>query len=814
MIGKTLSHFKITAKLGEGGMGEVWLAEDTKLGREVAIKVLPETVAADPERLARFEREAKVLASLNHQNIAGIHQVEVTSGKHFLVMELAGGETLQERMQRGALPVEEALPIALQIATAMEVAHAMGIIHRDLKPANIKIAVDGQVKVLDFGLAKAMDANAASTSGEGAGPSPISMSPTLTAQMTQAGVLLGTAAYMSPEQARGQEADKRADIWAFGVILQEMLTGQKLFAGDTVSDTLAAVLRADPEWEALPADTPRPLRRVLRRCLERDANRRLHDIADARIEIEDAIKAPAETKGVEEASRSAAPRSPVTRLLPWGIAAALALALVWFATRPAVENRTLPHRKLEVTEIENLNPFIFNIYGAQISPDGSTVAYVSKDQLWLRRLDELESRVATDSTFESAVVWSPDGQWLVYPAGRTLWKISATGGESRPVADLPTNVGPFGGGWTEDGKIVFTTGYSGLLQVSEQGGDLTTILEPDPETEVDFHHARVLPEGKGVLFGIHFKDRPEGPLALWDGTERRILYEIEGSSMETPVYSPTGHILYVRRPESPGIWALPFSLENLDVTGEPFLVARDVVSPSVSNDGTLTYLSGVFHAPRELQWIDRQGNKLGVAGLPQIGISEPALSPDLTQVALTAWEGSSREIWVQDLERGTKRQITFTSQEERSPYWSPDGRRLVYYTLLNEPEMHLVDLEDANQSVPLGSGGRPSFALDGEVIVFERFGARGIWYLELDENGAPGEPILILDPPGDESEPTVSPDGKWLAYSGDETGRSRDLPDPLSRRRGQMAGIARTAVPPRAGAPMAPSCSLSTSTAS
>ncbi len=771
MIGTTLSHFKITAKLGEGGMGEVWLAEDSKLGREVAIKVLPETVATDEERLARFQREAKVLASLNHQNIAGIHQVEEAEGKHFLVMELAEGETLQEVLARGALSLEVALPLALQIATAVEVAHAKGIIHRDLKPANVKISADGQVKVLDFGLAKALDSGGEEAAGQKSGPTALSMSPTLTAQMTQAGVLMGTAAYMSPEQARGQEADKRADIWAFGVVVQEMLTGQKLFAGDTVSDTLAAVLRADPDWEELPSGTPRAVRRLLRRCLERDPSRRLHDIADARIEIEDAMQAPEDPPADAVPIAAVESRSAAQRWLPWALVVGLVAVVGWLATGSGPAELDVPHRKLEVTEIENLNPFIFNIYGAQISPDGSTVAYVSQDQLRLRRLDELESRVAAESTYESAVVWSPDGETLVYPAGRTLWKISATGGESKAIADLPTNVGAFGGGWTEDGKIVFTTGYSGLLQVSEQGGDLATVLEPDPETEVDFHHAMVLPQGKGVVFGIHYKDRSDGPLALWDGEERRILYEVEGSNLETPVYSPTGHILYVRRPESPGIWALPFSLETLEATGEPFLVARDVVSPSVSDDGTLTYLAGVFHAPRELLWVDRTGEMLEVAGLPQIGAGEMTLSPDQNQLALTAWEGSSRDIWVQDLGRGTKRQITFTPQEERSPRWSPDGRRLVYYTLLNEPQMYLVDLEATREGRMLGHGGRPTIAPDGKTIIFEQFGARGIWYMELNEDGSVGEPVLILDPPGDESEPVVSPDGQWLAYSADETGR-------------------------------------------
>jgi serine/threonine protein kinase/Tol biopolymer transport system component len=801
MIGETLSHFKITGKLGEGGMGEVWRAEDTKLGREVAIKVLPEAVAQDPERLARFEREAKVLASMNHPQIAAIYSIESVTvvdqpaarlapqeegeaalGErpagpvHFLVMELAEGETLQERLHRGPMSSEEALPIALQIATAMEAAHARGIIHRDLKPANVKVAAGGQVKVLDFGLAKALDAKGRRevSNPDGASPttSPLSLSPTLTAQMTQAGVLLGTAAYMSPEQARGQEADKRADIWAFGVMLQEMLTGQRLFAGDTVSDTLAAVLRADPDWESLPENTSRPVRRLLRRCLERDPNRRLHDIADARIEIEDALSRPEAAVTGEAATAETDTQPRWLRLLPWVLATMLAVVVGWFATRPDVEQANLPRRKLEVVEFGSLNPFIFTIYGAQISPDGSTVAYLSEGQLWLRRLDELESRVATESTFESGVIWSPDSQWLIYPAGRTLWKISATGGEAKAIADLPTNVGPFGGGWTDDGRIIFTTGYSGLLEVSAQGGDVSTILAPDPETEVDFHHALVLPQGKGVVFGIHYTDRAEGPLAIWDGQERRILYEVEGASLDTPIYSPTGHILYVRRPSSVGIWALPFSLDTLEVTGEPFLVARDVVSPSVATDGTLTYMGNVHYLPRQLVWLDRSGKEYRTVGVPQPGLGEPALSPDQSRVAVSAWEGNSREIWVQDLERGTKSQITFTPGEERSPHWSPDGRQLTYFTWANEPSMFLVDVEGRSEPLELGSGGRPSMTSDGKMVVFERFGARGIWLVELAEDGTQGEPVLIIDPPGDESEPTVSPDGRWLAYSGDETGRS------------------------------------------
>ena len=758
---RTIAHYEILEEIGAGGMGVVYRARDTRLDREVAVKALPEGLAQDAERLARFEREAKLLASLNHPHIAAIHGLEKADGQPFLILELVEGETLAKRIARGPVPVEEALELGRQIAEALEAAHERGVVHRDLKPANVKVTPEGQVKILDFGLAKAWAPQP--TGGD------FTQSPTLTAQMTGQGVLLGTATYMSPEQVRGQEADKRADIWAFGCVLYEMLTGRRMFAGDTVSDILAAVLRADPEWDELPATTPRAIRRLLHRCLARDPDRRLHDMADARIEIEDALA------GEEEPSRSEVVAAPAPqpvwgRLLPWALVGGLALLAGWLAQRSKVPEPEMPLRKLEIAEMEEVSLFGFGL-GGMISPDGSSVAYVSDGKLRLRRLEEFEPREIPGSNFESTPFWSPDSRWLAYPAGRTLWKVPVVGGEPKAITDLPTNVGPFGGSWGKDGHIVLTTGYSGLLEVSAQGGDLREVLAPDTETEADFHHASLLPEGKGVLFGIHYKNRPEGPLAVWDGESRKVLLEVEGLGFETPVYSPSGHILFVRRPTSFGIWAVPFSLDDLEITGEPFILALDAHSPSVAADGTLVFIRGVEEEMRELVWLDRSGRELGVAGVAQPGIREFALSPQGDLVVLSASEGNSRELWIQDLERGTKNQLTFSPDEIRGSSFSPDGQHVAYFVQANDPRMYVVDIEGRQEPIDLGPGGRPSWSWERNLLVYEIYGARGLWYMELGEDGAPGEPQLILDAPGDESEPVLSPDGRLLAYSSDESGR-------------------------------------------
>ncbi|HVS03843.1 MAG TPA: protein kinase [Thermoanaerobaculia bacterium] len=765
MIGRRLGHFEITARLGEGGMGVVWRAIDAQLGRQVAIKVLPEAFTEDPERLARFEREAKLLAQLNHPNIAQIYGLEASGETRALVMELVEGPTLGERLALGAVPVDEALAIARQIAEALEEAHEKGIIHRDLKPQNIKLTPEGKVKVLDFGLAKALDP----ATGASGAMLDRSHSPTMTLGATVQGVILGTAAYMAPEQAKGQAADRRADIWAFGVVLYETLTGGRLFTGDSVPDTLAGVLRSGIDLERLPVDTPPSVRRLLRRCLERNPKNRLHDIADARIVLQEVLAG-----GVEHTPTAAAPAIPAPRpvwrqVLPWALAAGSALAFAWLALRPPSPSREMPLRKLEITELDEVGLFGFGI-AAAISPDGSAVAYLSEGKLWLRRLSELEPRQVPGSQFESMPVWSPDSRWLVYPAGRKLWRVSVEGGEPRAIADLPTNVGPFGGGWSEEGRIILTTGYSGLLEVSAQGGNLREVLAPDPETEADFHQASLLPGGRGVLFSIHYKDRPEAPIAVWDGRSRKVLLEEEGLGLEQPVYSDSGHLLFYRRPTNAGLWAVPFSLEGLEVTGEPFLVAPDADSPSLAADGSLVFVRGVEAAMRELVWVDRSGREIEVAGVAQPGILQLALSPQGGRVALSAAEGNSRDLWLQDLERGTKSRLTFGADAVNGMTFSPDGQRLAYYVAANEPQIYLLDVEARSPPLRVGPGGRPHWSPTGE-LVYELFGARGIWYVDFAEDGTPGEPRLILDPPADESEPEVSPDGRLLAYSADESGR-------------------------------------------
>ncbi len=492
MIGSTLSHFKITDKLGEGGMGEVYLAEDTKLGREVAIKVLPEAVAADPERLARFEREAQVLASLNHSNIAAIYSFEhgtpqesggvgeslspqaptpLRPSVHFLVMELASGEDLSQRLARGPMPVEDALPVALQITEALEVAHEQGIIHRDLKPANIKITPDGQVKVLDFGLAKALASQDPKTSG----PQDLSMSPTLTAQMTTVGMLLGTAAYMSPEQAKGLEADRRADVWAFGVVLWEMLTGQRLFQGDSVSDTLAAVLRDEIDGESLPESVPPTTRALLARCLDRDPKSRLRDIGEARVALA-TLESGGEASTLLSSFAAVAPAEEAearSSKVPWLVAALAILAAVVMGGLWLLEDEAAASSSLVESAIlapEGTTPDLGN--GLALSPDGTEVALIALGEdgmrrLWVRPLSSSTPRLLEGTEGAMYPFWSPDGRNIAFIGGTDLKRIAATGG---PVQTLASVKEGRGGTWSSDGKIVYAPDFRGGLSARSSCG--------------------------------------------------------------------------------------------------------------------------------------------------------------------------------------------------------------------------------------------------------------------------------------------------------------------------------------------------------
>jgi serine/threonine-protein kinase len=626
MIGTTLSHYRVTSKLGEGGMGEVYRAHDQRLDRDVAIKVLPEEVSQDEARLARFEREAKLLASLNHTNIATLYGFESfvvtdvaagftpagqevadldTAGDkpppyerggpvHCLIMELAEGETLAERIKKGSVPVDDALPIALQIAEGLEAAHEQGIIHRDLKPANVMLSPEGKVKVLDFGLAKAWQPEE--------GDADLTHSPTLTAQMTAAGVLLGTAAYMSPEQARGKPADRRADIWAFGVVLWEMLTGRKLFEGETVSDLLASVLKEAPDLGSLPDDIPPEVRRLVGRCLEKDARRRLQWIGEARLEIENASAKQTEQRLPGEGTQ---PQRRVTwALIPLMVLAGAALgALGMWLMQPAQTAIERPVRRFKVgiPPIETARSLQNN--SLALSPTGSHLVFIGESaaqpgvgRLYLRALDRFEVEPIEGTEGASGPFFSPDGEWLGYFQGLSLMKLPVRGGP--PVRICGVDDSTRGGSWTRDGRIFFSPSwFSGVFLVSSDGGERVAVTTLEEE-EKSHRFPHVLPDGSAVLFTVSgattdtFDDASIDVISLRTGERKRL---VEGGM--APVYLPSGYLLFGR---DGVLLAAPFDAEALELTGPPMPVIDDLVtSPNfgsaqytVAANGTLAYLQG------------------------------------------------------------------------------------------------------------------------------------------------------------------------------------------------------------------------------
>jgi serine/threonine protein kinase len=761
LIGRTLSHFEITAKLGEGGMGEVYRATDSTLGREVAIKVLPEAFTADPERLARFEREARVLASLNHTNIAAIHEVGEQEGTHFLIMELAAGDTLAERIERGPIPLDEAIQIALQIAEGLEAAHEQGIIHRDLKPANVKVSPEGQIKLLDFGLAKALDPLEAGDS-----PNALSMSPTLTAQMAGGGALLGTAAYMSPEQARGHAVDKRADIWAFGVILFEILSGHRGFAGDTLQDTLASVLTAEVDLGLLPSETPPVIRRLIERCLEKDPSLRLRDIGEARILLQRPLEAPPEAQA--EGKTSASPDRFVMALV--GIAAAALAGLLGWILRP--DPPSVPLRKLRLDV-----GFLDTVFQVQpkISPDGTRIVYRSGNRLWIRDLAELGSREVPASLGGVYPCWSPDSRQIAFGARGRLWKVDVSGGSLIPLATFPREVlGSGGMVWLPDRRIVLAGGPAGLEAVSDQGGSLETLLPLDPDKETDFHELGLLPDGRGILFVAHRKD-PEGDrrlvdtISLFSEGQRKDVLFLEGDGLQSVTYSPTGHLLFHRRAENPGLWAVRFDLDTLQVRGEPFMVAPDSRLPSIAADGTLLMVHGLSMPARELVRVDRQGLIQWAAGHRQSAIESPVVSPNGKRVALMAREGNNWDIWIYDVELSTKTRLTFAATYERPGDWSSVGDRILYEIV--DMDVLALIASGGGESEVVTDGIGPDWSADERVLFYSRFNqgnySYDIFRLTLGET----DPEPLLTSPANEFFPQLSPDGSLLAYSSDESGR-------------------------------------------
>jgi eukaryotic-like serine/threonine-protein kinase len=759
--GKSLAQYRLAEKIGEGGMGVVWRAQDTTLGRDVAIKILPEVFAQDAERLERFAREAKLLASLSHPNVASIYGLHESGGIRFLAMELVPGEDLARRLERGALPVEEALPIARQVAEALEAAHDSGVVHRDLKPANIKISPDGRVKVLDFGLAKAFEPDA--TSG---GPS---LSPTLTQRATQAGVILGTAAYMSPEQARGSSVDQRADIWSFGVVLFEMLTGGRLFEGETVSDTLASVLKTEPAWEALPAATPPPIRRLLRRGLQKDSRRRLRHVGDAILEIDQALAGPAPEDAAATTIAAVAPASGGgwRVLVPIAVTAALAAAAGLFGSRFLQrEPPILPLRKSEIT-VERLDTDPNR--RPLISPDGATLLYYADGHLWLRGLADLKPRPLATGDRASYPFWSPDDALVGFFRDGKLWKAPVAGGEAVVVCTLPSApVGGTGGAWRPDGSIVFSTGSGPLYEVPARGGDARVLHDVNLKAESDFHDPYVLPDGHTVVFVVHRQEGTDTLAALVDG-QRRILLQMKDQRFSYPTWSPSGHLIYRRTGGGGGIWAVPFSAAKATFTGDPFLVAADAGEPSTGADGTLAYFAGEG-ARLHLAWVDRAGQVEGTVGQSQEGITRPRLSPDGTRVAVSALEVENRDIWVHDLARGTRTRLTFDSTIENNPAWNPAGDR-VLFSRVESPSANIymqpADGSGTAEKLAEGFGGRVS--RDGRMLAYDigLMGHADLMWLDLRGDRTASKRV---ETPAAELWPEISPDGLYLAYQSNESG--------------------------------------------
>jgi predicted Ser/Thr protein kinase len=651
--GLSVAHYRITAKLGEGGMGEVWRATDTKLDREVAIKILPEALAADPDRMARFEREAKVLASLNHPNIAAIYGVE----ERALVMELVEGPTLAERIAQGAIPVEEALPTARQIAEALEYAHEKGIIHRDLKPANIKITPEGRVKVLDFGLAKAM-------ASEPSAGDPAS-SPTLTMRATMAGALMGTAAYMSPEQARGQSVDRRADIWAFGVVLHEMLTGRQLFVGPTISDTLAAVLKTEPDVKAVPA----AVQPVVKRCLRKDPRQRWQAIGDVRIALEEGVTAAPERDG--------APRRPA--LVPW-VAAALAIGTLggWaVARRPRAPADDRVIRFQIDPPLNGQFAFGNGVGGIALSPDGRSLAFVAaaggKTMLWVRPLGDIAARPIAGTEGAINPLWSPDGRSIGYFMRNGVWRVDMAGGTPLRIGDA---LGTFarGGVWTSDGRILFGSFESGLFQVPASGGSPSKVTKAEARGDTYHRWPQLLPGG-----GFLYQARNEKPgasgifAASWAKPEEAVrVLDIESAALYAEG-GGQGYLLWLR---GATLVAQAFDPAAVKFSGELHPVADPVAGGIISlGQMAATVAGGVLaysasSPSSQFTWMDRTGNRLATLGEPgEYAMSR--LSPDGHRVAALRYGLGGFNLWMLEVARGVGSLFPTSARGVAYPVWSP-----------------------------------------------------------------------------------------------------------------------------------------------
>ena len=821
--GNRLGHYLISTPLGAGGMGEVYRARDSRLDREVAIKVLPEDLAADPERLARFDREAKVLASLNHPNIAHLYGLETspvipseaesrvegparlaslsqgkpgresgvsTSSHHpdpspqgagvplaqdasravtFLVMELVEGEDLEQRIDKGPIPIKEATGIGRQIAEGLEAAHTKGVVHRDLKPGNIRISADGTVKILDFGLAKAWE------------PPPddrdLDESPTITADMTRAGTLLGTAPYMSPEQARGQVVDRRADIWAFGCVLYEMLTGRRAFVGGTATEILARILERDPEWEALPADVPTPLRRLVERCLEKDPKRRLRDAGDLALALEDVDLEPPPAAVFDNTPHV----NPAKMMAPWLVAAVAAAAAIiaWIGRPPPAQPEAAPTLRFSQSSPAPLDISQVGHSGSAvaISPDGHVVVWVgvteAGTQLFSRLLDEDETHPIAHTEEALSPFFSPDGEWIGFWANGRLQKVSVRGGVPQTICET-SHV--HGASWGDGIIVMGAVGDGTLWRVNPGGGPVERVEEADGRI-IQGEYPKLLPDSRAVLVSQQGRNTVD-LLSLDTGEVTTIVSE--GSNAR---YLRSGHLVWTHQDN---LLAAPFDLSTRMITGEAHTVIEGVLTEAyvgmlshyaVSDEGTLVYLPGTIdQAGARPTWVTLDGATEALP-IPADTYLSPRISPDGLRLLLSR-QSKTRTIWLAEPGRGVMRPITDDGGNDYWAIWTPDGTKMIFNSGRPETAANLWVQSIDHSSSPTRLTTAPmhqppaDITRDGRIVVFGSAIAAtddvDIHLLHLD-----GEPTTapLLETDADEVQPKLSPDDRWLAYASDLTGR-------------------------------------------
>jgi eukaryotic-like serine/threonine-protein kinase len=771
MIGTKLAHYEITSHLGSGGMGEVYQATDSKLGRSVAIKLLPEVFSHDSERIARFEREARALAALNHSNIAAIFGLEESGDRKFLVMELVDGETLADRIKRGPIPVDESLTIAKQICEALEAAHERGIIHRDLKPANVKITPDRKAKVLDFGLAKAFENEPASAA--------LSNSPTLSMAATNAGMILGTAAYMSPEQAKGRQVDRRTDIFSFGALLYEMLTGCAAFEGEDVQDILGAVLKSEPDWSRLPA-VPSRIRELLRLCLQKDAKQRRQSAGDVRIDIEQALAEPAAATSTRVAARSSRLAWALAGIFGVGLIAAVVASAPWRSPPLPSETRT-----------DVVTPATNDVSFA-LSPDGRQIVFVAfgdgQTQLWVRPLDGVKAQPLVGTEGASRPFWSPDNRSVGFFAGGKLKRVDIGGGLTQALATTTVN---FGGTWSAGGVILFASSPgSPLFRIPAVGGDAVAVTKLGPGHTGHFF-PQFLPGGRQFLFAVAGSADTQGIyLGSLDSPETRRLTYADAAIAAGPtgadaggMYLPSGWLLYTRQGT---LVARRFDPARGELTSDPVIVADAVVGFSVSPAGLVAYRAGRVTNRRQLTWFDRAGKAAGtLGGLDENGLIGPEVSPDGRRAAVTRTVDGNMDIWLLDGARTTR--FTFDESVDMWPVWSPDGSRIMFSSARK-------GVNDLYQKPSNGAGSEElllespqqkisnDWSPDGRFILYfvpDPQTSFDLWARPVEEKR---KPFVFLNTKFSERKGRFSPDGRWVAYQSNQSGREevyiRPFPEP------------------------------------